>query len=560
MNRNQTLPQISRVTYFTKQDAELLGALARAIEAHARHEGAWEPGVNQRALCAWGRLLADVPNGGFAQYFFNQRGEGGVEALRGLLAALGLEKLAAVLGEATAVYQANREKFAVSNPWAEGVFGSIKEFETLDRAFMNAGVAKATTAMVKWAQGCLNELVAGDDGQPINMGFSGVVETRHPNGVVAEQLEVKQGKANGAYREFFDDGSLRQALYYKGGEISGDFWPSGQVKKRESQVGQQKVYEWLYESGKLHKRVVMDKLGYAEPVRLYHENGKLAEELQMKGKEECGAWLKFFEDGSPELEAEYKSQREVFIWNAWDATGRPLVKGGAGVFDDSGRSIKTYYELFSDSTWRRVSELQGGVRHGKTTSYMNGVLWSIGQYANGQLEGETVLYWDNGRVRKITRHQAGKEVAVQKFPKFDQPVPAVVLEVEANQKLYAAWRHLAVEEYPEAENLAEVRAQLRIPRFLAEVNERNVAGQIKSEYEDWNTFDDSIAYFLQVDASGRVVAARANGSGAYSGREWGTYLPLLKELRFKPGRVKGRAVECRVLAWVKHRFVEGGQS
>jgi hypothetical protein len=42
--------------------------------------------------------------------------------------------------------------------------------------------------------------------------------------------------------------------------------------------------------------------------------------------------------------------------------------------------------------------------------------------------------------------------------------------------------------------------------------------------------------------------------------EWNTYPPLLQQLRFSPGRVRGRGVPCRVLATVEHTFVEDTKS
>src|SRR6185436_17610664 len=97
----------------------------------------------------------------------------------------------------------------------------------------------------------------------------------------------------------------------------------------------------------------------------------------------------------------------------------------------------------------------------------------------------------------------------------------------------------------------------QIPTFLTEVWERNQAGKPKSDYEDWSSFKDGIAYFLRVSETGKVLSARANGSAAYSGGEWGTYVPLLEKLRFAPGRIGAHPVECRVLARVEHTFIEG---
>ena len=380
-----------------------------------------------------------------------------------------------------------------------------------------------------------------------------------PNGLVSEYLEVKKGKPNGAYREFFDDGTVRKVVFYKSGKVSGDFWPDGQIKRKESRRGSETIIEWFYPSGKLQKRVVMDKshCSFLEPVRLYHENGRLAEEVGCKGREEYGPWVKFFDDGSPQLEAEHAEGRTLIVKNAWNEHRVQVVKDGAGVFYNEGRSIVWEYDVFSPGTrWQNETELKNGVPHGKETSYHGGVLWSVGQCENG-LPLEHTVYYDNGRIRCKEKHVGKKWITSKSFPKFDEPVPAVVLNVEANEDLYAAWKHIQVDEYPCVLNLDDVRSELQIPDFLREVHERNLAKALKSDYEDWNRFDDGIAYFLTVNEAGEVTDARANGSGVYSGGSWGIYRPLLMQLRFTPGRIRGRAVECRVLARVDHTFVEG---
>ena len=70
-------------------------------------------------------------------------------------------------------------------------------------------------------------------------------------------------------------------------------------------------------------------------------------------------------------------------------------------------------------------------------------------------------------------------------------------------------------------------------------------------------FKDGLGYFLTVSEAGEVTAATPSGSGVYSGGNWDTYPPVLRKLQFTPGRVRGRAVECRVYARVDHTFVEG---
>jgi antitoxin component YwqK of YwqJK toxin-antitoxin module len=402
------------------------------------------------------------------------------------------------------------------------------------------------------------ELATDEAGNPIDAQFTGAVEIRQPNGLVGEYLEVKKGRPSGAYRTFFDDGTLRQVIFYKAGKVTGDFWPDGQLKRKEFKRGPHTVIEWYYPTGTLQKRYVKDKDGYAaEPVRLYHENGKLAEELHAIGGKKRGLWLKFFDDGSPQLQAEYVPGEKLIVHNAWTADRTQVVKDGTGVFHDDGRSIDWEYSVVFEHSWQQDRELKDGVSHGKTTTYFDGVLWDVSFYANDLLEGESTSYWDNGRVRTITTFLGGKDVKSKSFPKFDRPIPAVVLGVEANEDLYTAWDHVRVDEYPHVLNLDDVQRQLHVPDFLREVHERNLTKTTRSEYEDCSTFNDGIAYLLTVSETGEVTGAVASGSDVYSGGNWDTYPPLLRQLRFTPGRVRGRAVECRVVARVDHTFVEG---
>ncbi len=555
MTQDTSLPCLSRIEFFRLKESELVSALAQAIARQVEQFPDWKLTANHEAVCAWTRMSIDVPNGGFTQFLYNHRGDRGIEELARLLDSIEVPKAGTLLRDALALYRQHQPAFAVDNPW-DGLFGSIKEFERLERAFTNIQ-RRCDRALEKWIRSHVMELAADEVGEPIDPQFTGSVETRQPNGLVSEYLEVKKGKPSGAYRRFFEDGTVRKVVFYKSGKVTGDFWPDGQLKRKESKRGSHTIIEWFYPSGQLQKRFVKDKSGYAtEPVRLFHENGQLAEELTTVNGKKCGPWLKFFDDGSPQLQAEYASGEKLIVRNAWKEDRTQVVKDGTGVFHDDGRGIDWAYAVFYQSNWQDESELKGGIRHGKTTTYHDGVLWSISYYVNGVQDGESTLYWDNGRVRSVTTVVQGNEGQTRSFPKFDQPVPAVVLSVEANERRYTAWHHIRVDEYPRVLNLDEVQRQLKVPDFLREVHERNLAKAIKSDYEDCNTFNDGIAYFLTVNEAGEVTDATASGSGVYSGGEWGTYPPLLQRLRFTPGRIRDRAVECRVLARVDHTFVE----
>ncbi len=556
MARKSQFPRITSVDFFRFTEDELIGALAQCIADSLESKGKRKPTSEQAAIVCWSRLYIDVPNGGFTQFFYNNGGDGGVSAAADLLNTLKEAKAANILRDATAIYKQHKAKFKVDNPW-EGLFGSIPEFEKLDRAFCNLAL-KCIRGIEAWIRKHIGNLATDQEDNPIDAAFTGAVETKQKNGLTAEYLEVKKGKPSGAYRLYFDDGTVHKVVFYRAGKVSGDFWPSGQLKKRESKQGSLTIIEWFYPSGTLHKRYVEGKDGHAaEPIRLFHENGQLAEELHKSKDEKRGKWLKFFDDGAPKLIAEYRAGEKLVIQDAWNNERQQIVKNGSGKFFKDSTSIDWRYAILIDLSWQREYELKKGVENGKSTTYKRGVIWSITDMKNGVADGESITYWDNGRVRTITKMVAGKSGKRTEFPKFDRPTPAVVLGIEANQTLYSAWGHTPVDEYPQVLNQAKIQSHLKVPQFLQEVHERNQAGELREEYEDCNTFDDGIAYFLTLNEAGDVMSAVPNGSGVYSVGEWGTYPPLLMQLRFKPGRIRGRAIECRVLARIDHTFVDG---
>ncbi len=56
--------------------------------------------------------------------------------------------------------------------------------------------------------------------------------------------------------------------------------------------------------------------------------------------------------------------------------------------------------------------------------------------------------------------------------------------------------------------------------MLIDVDKQNREGTVLDDYEDWNSFDDDIGYFLQIDEKGKVKDVRATGSGVYSSGLW----------------------------------------
>jgi antitoxin component YwqK of YwqJK toxin-antitoxin module len=394
---------------------------------------------------------------------------------------------------------------------------------------------------------------------PIDPHFTGEIETRHAGGKVFEQATLRRGTMTGAYRRFLPDGTLDHAEFYEGGKVSGDYWPSGQIKKKTTKEKDRKIIEWFYPSGQLQKRYVKGKSGYpVEPVRMWHENGQLAEELHVKQDNERGPWLKFFADGRPKLQARHEGKGKLVVENAWNDAGQQIVKQGTGTYVTDGLDINWEYALFHKNDWTRSMSLRRGKLHGKLITWSDGVLWSEDHYKDGKRHGDHFLYYDNGRIHWRMRYENGKKVGKdQEFPKFDNPRPAVLIEVETNARLYTAWKKPLPDSFPQPKNLAKVQASLPIPQFLQDVYQRNLTKTVTDDYEDINSFKDGAGYFLRINELGEVESVEFTGCSVYSVAVAETYIPLLKQLRFTPARQKGKKVPGWAVAHVEHTFVEG---
>jgi antitoxin component YwqK of YwqJK toxin-antitoxin module len=554
----------SRIDFYRLRDFEFLRALFAAIEQQIgegkQFERKWKHlAPLQQGLYAWWIFWGDAENGGLVQYFYNH-GDQGVPGLVALLKATGSQPLANLVTKGSQIYRKRRAQFNTDKVWGnDGLFAKLTELNQLDEAVCGH-LENAGKRIEKWLRANSQQVFVGNDGQPIDPQFSGEIETTHANGKVFEQATLRRGLMTGAYRRFLPDGTLDHAEFYEKGKVSGDYWPSGQLKKRTTKKAQRTIVEWFYPSGQLHKRYVTGKSGdVIEPIRLWHENGQLAEELHKQGRDRFGPWLKFFPDGRPKLVARHGNDQKLIIENAWDDDGRQTVKQGTGTYVTEGQNIDWAYDVYfpDGSHWIRSLPLRRGKLHGQGHEWHDGVLWSQRNYKDDQVDGEMIHYYDNGRIRSRSQYRAGKEISVESFPKFDHPVPAVMIDIEVNATLYAGWKLPLPDVYPKVKNHAKLQAGLPIPEFLQEVYERNLAGTVKEDYEDLNRFNDFAAFLLRIDERGEVERVELSGSSAYSIAVAETYLPVLKRLRFTPARLRGNKVPSQAFVLVRHTFVEG---
>ncbi len=120
----------------------------------------------------------------------------------------------------------------------------------------------------------------------IDENFTGQVIKKYKNGQVKSIENFKNGKLNGEFKEFFENGSLFQIGTFKNGDMKNIkvFYENGNLKFEQNLKNRKGKY------------------------RGYYPNGKLEVEGEVFQGDEIGLWKYYNEEGNL-LKTEYKSQK-----------------------------------------------------------------------------------------------------------------------------------------------------------------------------------------------------------------------------------------------------------
>lgn len=120
----------------------------------------------------------------------------------------------------------------------------------------------------------------------IDENFTGQIVKKYKDGQVKSIENFKNGKLNGEFKEFFENGSLFQIGTFKNGDM--------------------KNIKVFYENGNLKfEQKLKDRKG---KYRGYYPNGMLEVEGEVFQGDEIGLWKYYNEEGNL-LKTEYKSQK-----------------------------------------------------------------------------------------------------------------------------------------------------------------------------------------------------------------------------------------------------------
>lgn len=219
------------------------------------------------------------------------------------------------------------------------------------------------------------------------------ITSYHDNGQLWQYLEAVDGRAHGAYREWFASGQQKvEAHVIEGVADINDLAQSSWVFHGPCQVWEEQgklIAEFFYEKGLLHT-----------PARYYFSQGSLQRIVPYEQGEIHGAVQAFDEKGRLMEETPYfQGEKEGKALAYWS----PSQLLSAEVFSNGLLKEASYY----DKTGKSVAEVKNGF--GKQATFKDGFLESLFSVEGGIVSGLMQFFHPNGTLHCSYHVKDGKK-------------------------------------------------------------------------------------------------------------------------------------------------------
>lgn len=283
----------------------------------------------------------------------------------------------------------------------------------------------------------------------------------YKNGVLKAVVNYKDGKFNGAYKDFYDNGLPESDGFYKNGNVNGEFINfyrlGGKMNVRNYDDGiidgkatyyhrngklQYEVtfnegeldgeFKSYYDDGSLKEVSHYDNGTLDGKITKYHRNGQVKSAYEYVDGKQNGKLIAYFEDGTLHEEGEFKDDHLVGESKAYFPNGKLRVKntfdengkknGIAEVYDRDGNKIKQYEYRKGDLVGYKFYDLDGkvigsGSNSGKSIEFVEydqyGNKRSEGIYESGEEDGVWKYYAPGNCMTKKLTYKSGDMHGVQ---------------------------------------------------------------------------------------------------------------------------------------------------
>lgn len=345
----------------------------------------------QKALYYWWYVDAQVTNGGFTQFYYNDYGKYIPTIIKGLK-HIGDIKMAELVNRSYEIYLKENKKIKDARQGGLEAFSNlykeIKDFDNLDDEYYNLN-DQTMKNIETYFRNNPNEICVDEDGKEFDLTFSGDLTTYHKDKSVKEIIPLSKGIIVGTFKSFYENGKPKEEIHYSNGEQTGErieYYENGNKKFSISKSDNPNGY--------LHSH--------------FYDNGKLkSTQIYVSNNDRDGKWIQYYSNGQMKSETEF-IQKEFFVQNCWKEDGTQIMKDGTGLYINE-------YSIFDGVIDRNEQEYKNYKRHGKQYSYSNGKLTLYQEMADGKEHGITKTYDKNGNVTEEIVYENGKEVSRKKI-------------------------------------------------------------------------------------------------------------------------------------------------
>ena len=217
----------------------------------------------------------------------------------------------------------------------------------------------------------------------------------YPNGKVKREASFRDGKREGVWREFDEEGNVINSQTYKKGGLMSEGLVGTDGKRRGE-------YKEFYPDSTLRAEgLFIDGLRSGE-WKFYYHNGQLQEVGTYKEGDPDGVWIWYHDNGQKQIEEQFYKGLHNGPYKEYDAKGNLIVSGT--YFDDmkNGKWMEQIGDMRSQGEYRNDKQVGEWVSY-----YDNDKMAFRGSFNAGYPDGEHFFYYENGRLREIQSYSAG---------------------------------------------------------------------------------------------------------------------------------------------------------
>ncbi|MFY7733488.1 MAG: DMP19 family protein, partial [Bacteroidia bacterium] len=371
----------------------------------------------QKTLYYWWYVDAQVTNGGFTQFYYNDYGMYVPTIIKGLK-HIGDNKMAELVNRSYELYLKENKKIKDARKGGLEAFSNlykeITDFDELDDEYYKLN-EQTMKNIENYIRKNLNEFCLDENGNEFDMSFVGELKTFYSPNKPKEVIQLSNGVVSGTYKSYFENGNPKEIIEYINGEQTGErneYYENGNKKYSVKKLSDKKQFEhfWYHENGNPKKleHKLLDKDERIGEYKEWYENGQLEKTgTYVSNYERNGQWIEYHKDGSKRIEAEFKNDN-FLIHNCWNKKGEQILTDGTGLYINE-------YSIFDGIIDRNEQEYKNYKRHGKQYSYSNGKLTLYQEMFEGKEHGVTKSYDDNGNLEEESIYENGKEISRKKI-------------------------------------------------------------------------------------------------------------------------------------------------